>query len=95
MGEFIRSSFGKRYGNKYGRQCRRIFGNAHQWAVGVPGACEALSHWRGAVEELAVAGVIGPLVAADLDMVNFFGSCEWSDIRDGIDKEMAEIFAWA
>ena len=94
MGEFLRSSYAKRYGKKYGPLCRRRFRQEHQWAVSVPGACEALCHWRSTVEELARTGVIEPVVAADLDMVNFFGSCEWSDIRDALGQDMPEIRAW-
>ena len=66
----------------------------HQWAVSVPGACEALGHWGGTAEELVLAGATEPLVAADLDMVNFFCSCEWPSIRDALGQEMPEILAW-
>eukprot|EP00959_Pyramimonas_sp_CCMP1952_P460533 9480034-Pyramimonas_sp.AAC.1 len=43
MGEVLRSSFAKRYTKKHLHKLRAVFRQAHQWGVGVPGACEA---WR-------------------------------------------------
>eukprot|EP00973_Karenia_brevis_P057003 7929184-Karenia_brevis.AAC.1 len=42
----------------------------HQWGVLMPGGAEALVHWRACVEDLALSGAIGPLVAFDLDLAN-------------------------
>ena len=33
----------------------------HQWGVNLPGACEALCHWRGTIEPLVLNGTIEPL----------------------------------
>ena len=68
--------------------------SAHQWGIGVPGACEAMSHWRSTVEELILEGTLPALVAADIDLANMFGNCEWPAIRDAINSEFSEIKAW-
>ena len=94
MGEFLRSSFAKRYSKKYCSHVRRQLAKEHQWGVSIPGACEGLSHWRSSVEDLAKSGEIQPLIAADLDLANFFGSTEWDSIRDAIDEELVEVKAW-
>jgi hypothetical protein len=94
MGEFIRPSFAKRCSKKYANAIRQRLSKEHQWGVSVPCACESLGHWRSTVEELAKKGAIGPLIAADLDLVNFFGSTEWDSIRDSIDDELHEIKQW-
>ena len=43
-----------------------------QWSILFPGGCEALIHWRSAVERAAMDGIIDPIVVADLDMKNYF-----------------------
>ena len=53
----------------------------HQLGVNLPGACEALCHWRGTIEPLVLNGTLEPLVAADLDLVNMFGNAEWRHIQ--------------
>ena len=61
----------------------------------MPGACGAMVHWRGTVEELAVQGAIPAAVALDVDLVNMFGSAEWGAIRASIDPvAFPEIAAW-
>ena len=95
MGEVLRSSFAKRYTKHHLPALRAHFRNAHQWGVGVPGACEAMVHWRGAVEELATQGAIPALVALDVDLVNMFGSVEWEAMRSAIDATaFPEIATW-
>ena len=66
----------------------------HQWGVSLPGACEALCHWRGTVEPLVLNGTLEPLVAADLDLVNMFGNAEWPAIRAALRTHFAEASAW-
>ncbi len=51
-------------------------------------------HWRGTVEELVKSGVLEPLVAIDVDLVNTFGSAEWPQIREAIDEHFPEASAW-
>jgi len=95
MGEILRSSFAKRYTKKYLPWFRKRFRAAHQWGVGIPGACESLAHWRSTVEELALAGTIPAVVAMDVDMVNMFGSVEWDSMRASIDPDQhPEIASW-
>ncbi len=60
----------------------------------MPGGCEALVHWRSAVEEIALSGAIEPLVAFDLDLTNMFGSIEWPEIRAAVDRDFQEASAW-
>ena len=87
MGEVLRSSYAKRYTKKHLPALRRQLRAAHQWGNGVPGACEAMAHWRGAVEELAQSGAIPALVAVDVDMVNMFGSIEWDAMRAAVSQD--------
>eukprot|EP00969_Alexandrium_andersonii_P144667 6397320-Alexandrium_andersonii.AAC.1 len=95
MGEVVRTSFAKRCTKRRLPALRARFRAAHQWGVGVPGACEAMAHWRGTVEELAVRGAIPAVVALDVDLVNMFGSVEWDAMRSSIDPaEFPEIAAW-
>ena len=61
-----------------------------QWSVSLPGACEALCHWRGTIEPLVLHGTLEPLVAADLDLVN----AEWPAIRAALRTHFAEASAW-
>ena len=87
MGEFIRSSYAKRFTRKHLGSIRKRFRSAHEWGVGIPGACEAIGHWRSTVEELIVDSKLPALVAADIDLVNMFGNCVWRAIREAIDSE--------
>ena len=66
----------------------------HQWGIGLPGAAEALSHWRGLIEELIFQGILEPMIAADLDLVNMFGNAEWPSIRAAIEGHFQEALAW-
>ena len=88
MGEFIRSSYAKKASRKHIAAIRRHLRSAHQWGVGVPGACEAMGHWRTTTEQLCIDGTLPPMVAADLDIVNRFGNCEWASIRAAIGDEL-------
>ena len=81
MGEFLRSAYAKRLVNLSQVHLRTKTLHMHQWGVNLPGACEALCHWRGTIEPLVLNGTIEPLVAADLDLVNMFGNAEWPHIR--------------
>ena len=76
MGEFLRSAYAKRLVNLSQVHLRTKTLYMHQWGVNLPGACEALCHWRGTIEPLVLNGTIEPLVAADLDLVNMFGNAE-------------------
>ena len=60
----------------------------HQWGVG---AAEALSHWRGTIEELTTCGALQPMVAADQDLVNMFGNVEWPAIRELMQAHFVEV----
>ena len=79
---------------KYAARTRRRLAKEHQWLVSIPGAVEAMAHWRGNIEELAICGAIEPVVAADIDLVNMFGNCQWVEVRQAIDETMVEIVAW-
>ena len=94
MGEIIRSSFSKRMAKRYAAPIRRAMAEEHQWGISIPGACEALSHWRSTVEDLAREGALGPIVVADVDQVNMFGNAEWDSIRSSIDCSFREILRW-
>eukprot|EP00973_Karenia_brevis_P079003 10963797-Karenia_brevis.AAC.1 len=60
----------------------------------MPGGAEALVHWRGTVEGMALEGAIPALVAFDLDIKNMFGSIEWSSIRSSVDRHFPEASSW-
>ena len=62
-----------------------------QYGVSLPGGAEALAHWRATVEEAAKAGVIRPVVTADLDMKNFFNSVEWDAIRRSLQEHLEAV----
>ncbi len=94
MGELLRTCYAKRFAKKHMPKLRKGFRQAHQWGIGVPGACEGLVHWRGTVEELAIEGVIEPVVAVDVDLVNMFGNAEWPQIRAALQDDLDEILAW-
>ena len=56
MGEFLRSAYAKRLVNLSQVHLRTKTLHMHQWGVNLPGACEALCHWRGTIEPLLVSG---------------------------------------
>ena len=60
----------------------------------MPGGGEALVHWRGLIEELAMEGAIQPLVAFDLDLSNMYGTIEWPKIRDAVSKHFQDAEPW-
>eukprot|EP00973_Karenia_brevis_P045845 6349660-Karenia_brevis.AAC.1 len=60
----------------------------------MPGGAEAIIHWRSTVEEIAISGMIPPLVALDLDLCNMFGSIEWPSIRASIAAHFPAASAW-
>ena len=60
----------------------------HQRITSLPGACEALCHWRGTTEPMA-ANTLEPLVAADL-----FGNSEWPRTRQALRTHFPEASAW-
>ena len=94
MGEFLRSAYAKRLVNLSQVHLRTKTLHMHQWGVNLPGACEALCHWRGTIEPLVLNGTLEPLVAADLDLVNMFGNAEWPAIRGALRTHFAEASAW-
>ena len=94
MGEFLRSCYGKHLVHKHRVKLRQKCLGMHQWGIGLPGAVEALSHWRGVIEELILAGDLEPMIAADLDLVNMLGNAEWAPIRAAINAHFKEALAW-
>ena len=94
MGEFLRSAYAKRLVNLSQVHLRTKTLRMHQWGVNLPGACEALCHWRGTIEPLVLNGTFEPLVAADLDLVNMFGNAEWPHIRAALRTHFPEASSW-
>ena len=94
MGEFLRSAYAKRLVNLSQVHLRTKTLHMHQWGVNLPGACEALCHWRGTIEPLVLNGTLEPLVAADLDLVNMFGNAEWPHIRAALRTHFPEASSW-
>ena len=94
IGEVIRSSFAKRTLRRHEASLRQVLLRMRQWGMAMPGAAEAIIHWRGTVEEMAMSGLIPPLVALDLDLCNMFGSTEWPPIRAAIAKHFPAAEAW-
>eukprot|EP00973_Karenia_brevis_P011259 1523686-Karenia_brevis.AAC.1 len=43
---------------------------------------------------MARAGLVEPVVIADVDQINMFGNAEWDSIRQSIDSGLPEIHAW-
>mmetsp|Transcript_77243 Transcript_77243/g.173268 ORF Transcript_77243/g.173268 Transcript_77243/m.173268 type:complete len:110 (+) Transcript_77243:118-447(+) len=60
----------------------------------MPGGAEAPVYWRDTLEEMAIAGLVPPLVAFDLDLQNMFGSVVWLCIREAINGHLQEASAW-
>ena len=94
IGEFLRSAYAKRLVNLAQVHLRTKTLHMHQWGVSLPGACEALCHWRGTIEPLVLNGTLEPLVAADLDLVNMFGNAEWPHIRAALRTHFPEASSW-
>ena len=94
MGEFLRSAYAKRLVNVAQVHLRSKTLQMHQWGVHLPGACEALCHWRGTIEPLVLNGTLEPLADADLDLVNMFGNAEWPAIRAALRTHFPEASAW-
>ena len=94
MGEVLRSCYAKHLVHKHRVKLRTTCLSMHQWGIGLPGAAEALSHWRGTIEELICDGTLEPMVAADLDLVNMFGNAEWPSIRSAIQSHFEEALPW-
>jgi hypothetical protein len=90
MGEFLRSAYAKSLAHKHQGKLRKKLLDMHQWGVGMPGSCEALAHWRGTIEELILAGVLDPMIAVVIDLVNMFGNVEWSSIRAALQEHFPE-----
>lgn len=84
MGEFLRGAVAERVQRKAAPRSRKVFRSCRQWGNEMPGGAEAMVHWRGLVEELAIAGVLPPFVAFDLDLANMFGTIEWPKIREAV-----------
>ena len=94
IGDVLRSSMSKRVIREANARMRPRLMESHQWGVALPGAAEALVHWRSTVEEMARRGDISALVAFDLDLQNMFGSIEWPKIRAAIAAHLPEAAAW-
>ena len=92
--EFLKSAVAKKVQKKAAPRLRTVFRNMHQWRVQMPGGTEALIHWRGAIEGLAMGGEIEPVVAIDLDLANMFCNIEWPEIRAAINKHFVEASEW-
>ena len=52
MGESLPSCYAKRVVHDHRVRLRTTLLGMHQRGFGLPGATEALSHWRGTIEEL-------------------------------------------
>ena len=94
IGEFLRAATAKKVQRRAAPSLRKVFMRLWHWGIEMSGGAEALVHWRGLIEELALAGAIEPLVAFDLDSANMFGSVKWPQIRDAIAKYVPEASAW-
>ena len=94
MGELLRSCYAKHLVYKHRVKLRQTCLGMHQWGIGLPGAVEALAHWRGTIEELIFAADLEPMVAADLDLVNMFGNAEWPAITSAVNTHFKEALAW-
>ena len=90
MGEMLRSAYSKKKVKTAMNHLRPKLALMHQWGVGIPGAAEAMVHWRTTIEQLALSGDIPPLVAIDVDMVNMFGTAEWPSIRETLEVHFRE-----
>ena len=96
-GEFLRSSAARRIVHRGAGDLRPALVSMRQWGVAIPNGSEALVHWRSTVEDAAKAGIIEPVVVADIDMETFFNSVEWPAIRDSLRKhfpEAARVVEW-
>ena len=60
----------------------------------MPGACEAMVHWRSTVKQAACEGLIEPIVMFDLDLVNMFGTAEWPSVREALAAHFDEALPW-
>ena len=97
VGEVLRSAAAKRTLRKHEQTLLPTLIRMRQYGVSLPGGAEALAHWRATVEEAAKAGIIRPVVTADLDMKNFFNSVEWDAIRRSVQEHLevvAPSVAW-
>lgn len=94
MGEVLRSCYAKHVVHRHRVKLRQKCLGMHQWGISVLGAVEALSHWRGVIEEMIFAGDLEPMVAADLDLANMFGNAEGPSIRSASNKHFKEALPW-
>ena len=90
IGETLRMIGAKQKLNDSAPSLRPTLGRMRQWGISFPGSAESLIHWRSTVEEAAHAGVIDPVVVADLDMKNFFNTVEWEEIRASMRQHFPE-----
>ena len=75
IGEFLRSAsaLGEHLPDHLASQ-----GAGHATVGDQSGWClRGQCHWRGTTESLIHSGVLEPVVAGDLDLVNLFGSAQW------------------
>ena len=94
MEELLRSAYAKQLANPHQVFFRSKALRVHQWCISLPGACEALCHWRGTIEPMVANGPLGPLVAADLDLVNMFDNAESPRIPQALRTHFLEASAW-
>ena len=94
MGELPHSVIVKQLANHQQVDLRSKTLRVRQWGISLPGACEALCHWRGTTEATVANGSLEPLVVADLDLVNMFGNAEWPRIRQVLRTHFPEASAW-
>ena len=93
-GEFLRAAMAKKVQKHAAPKLRRTFRQFRQWGVEMPGASEAMVHWRGLMEELAAAAATPPVVAFDLDLANMYGMIEGPHTRAAVSKHFQEAEAW-
>ena len=93
-GEWFRKAISKVLLRRHRVKIQQVMLELQQFGVMIPGGAEALYHARVTIEELADSGSLGPLVAVDVDLVNFFGSVEWAATKDAYRDLFPEGLAW-
>ena len=93
-GEFLRRLVGKQILRRFGSRIKQVMLAAAQYGVSLPGGAETLIHCRDTFEQVAATGVLGAVAVIDADLVNCFGSFEWTSIREAISNRLPELSPW-
>ena len=93
-GEWLRKVIAKVFLRRHKLKIRQAMLRLRQFGVMIPGGAEALHHARTTIEEIAADGQLGPLVAVDVDMKNFFGSVEWEATESSYRELLPEGLPW-